>query len=218
MKLYILIAVMFAVKCQNRVNEEIRRGIDVDVKTEIDIANNNVETVLFEEEKKRVMEEFMNQAITDLNEFKNTTKTVEVGEFVILIQTACQLEEPQPPVVDPIELECLEGHVQGELVAKAIATLSKETPLPVNYIMGHMAECSLLVKKNISFTIFNNCFNLEFNHYYQKYLEDLVRRMRLEGFEYTTDGNGGYTFTKAIEQDSIDLISQQTEVVPTLRR
>ena len=91
------------------------------------------------------------EAINNLNEYKNQEKRViEVGEFEIQVQSTCSLVMPPTPVIHPVELECLTGHLEGELIAKAIVKLSGETPQPGDMVVAHMAECELIVEKEVN--------------------------------------------------------------------
>ena len=61
---------------------------------------------------------------------------------------------PKPEIPPPVELECLEGHYQGEILAKAVANLTKEGPKLPYEVMMNLAQCELTLEKEITLTVF----------------------------------------------------------------
>ena len=59
--------------------------------------------------KQQKMDEFIEETKDLLNEHKDLTKIVKIGEFQIKINSSCKLELPEPPVIEfpPVELECI---------------------------------------------------------------------------------------------------------------
>ena len=191
----------------------MREGFDID--GEISDMRTNISTDMLEDEKTRLMTEFMNEAVKNLETYKKSTKEIQVGNFEIRIQNACEIEKVDP-IVDPnpVNLECLTGHFQGEMLAKAVATLTKLSPAPTADIMMTMGECELILEKKISFSIYNECAGSEFEHYYEKYLNEMIGQMEGKGFVYTSDGKGGHMFEKSVVGERIDLQKVESEVVP----
>ena len=92
------------------------------------------------------------------------TKDIQIGKFVIRVQKECVLKLPPRPEIPtcPVELECLKGHYEGEVMAKAVANLTKGSPSLPFEVMERMGTCELILEKEISLTIHNNCFADDF--------------------------------------------------------
>lgn len=213
MKLLLALLLTTAVITQNRLNEEMREEFNVDDKiSDIRKGVNDDINQANQDEHKRLMNEFLDDAMENLRTYKKTVKVVEVGEFQIQVQSGCELEMPTPPSPpNPVDNECIRGHYEGEMLAKAVARLTKGNPMPTSGVLRTMAECELIVEKEISFSIYNDCVGLEFGHYYEQYFEKLKQEMSAKGFSYEVDEQGGHKFVKKAEQ-VIALQSAQTEL------
>ena len=213
MRVYLLITLILAIKTQN-LSEEIKEGTGFDAAKEVADLNDSASEAAYEDEKTRIMDEFMKQAIIDLGEFKKNTKEINVGKFVVNVQNSCILAVPEPPVIPPVELECITGNLEGEIMAKAIATLSKENLRPTEVVMEHLAECELIVEKEVTFNVYNNCLNLETRSYYEKLLATFAGKMSKLGYEYTLNDDGSYSFVKKVEQ-TLELQTADEETILT---
>ena len=138
------------------------------------------------EERKRLMDQFIIDTTNAINSHVNNVKTINVGKFVIRVQTSCELSLPPKPEIPPcpVTLECLEGHYEGEILAKAVANLTKGEPnLPLD-VMARMGNCELTLEKEISLTVYHNCLIDDFEKYYSKYFDQLIDKMESKGFTY----------------------------------
>ena len=152
-----------------------------------------------EAERKELIDEWINNTISTIRDHKVNTKTIEVGKFVIRVQTTCELTLPPKPEVptDPVTLECLEGRYQGEILAKAVANLTKENPTMPRNVMMRMGHCELSLEKEIGLTIFHDCAIEDFESYYEKYFNELIVKMENKGYTYNENDK---SFSKKSEQ------------------
>ena len=119
-------------------------------------------------ERQRIMDEFIKTTTDTINAHRVATKVIDLGKFHVRVQVSCDLVLPPKPDVPPcpVELECLTGKYEGEVMAKAVASITKGGPsLPMN-VMARMGHCKLTLEKEIAFTVHNNCFGNEFEKYY----------------------------------------------------
>ena len=208
MKIILFLSLILAINTQ--LGDDVTKGVNGDVTTAIEDFKNNVNDdinaknqAFVLEERKRLMDEFMDATRNKLESVRSVKKEVNVGEFLINVTSSCILELPELPVIEnPVDVECIEGHFQGEIMAQSIASLTKENPPSTKDMMLALKECEIVVSNEITFNlnIFNNCLSMEIKEYYNKYFKDLVHKMKKNGFELTTDGEGNHKFVKLVEE------------------
>ena len=94
---------------------------------------------------------------------KTNTKEVNIGKFLVKINKSCAVDWPTTkPEYNPVEYECVRGSFDGELLAKAIATMTKNSPVSPLVVEQNLVECKLNADMSVSFSIYHTCENEEF--------------------------------------------------------
>ena len=160
------------------------------------------------------LDAFFAEIQKDIDERVNKTKTYTVGDFQIRVQDNCEFDMPTPPEppVDVVEVECKLARVQGHLMAKAVATLSRDSAQNPDSVMALMAECKMVGEKAmfVTFDPYSECLKDQFREYYEVYFNNLKLTMKEKGFAWNEESQHFEKF----ETETIMGVQQQTEVVP----
>lgn len=98
----------------------------------------------------------MEETIQTVNNYKSSKKVLNVGNFSIQVNTSCEIEigePPQPPL--PPVVDCIKGRFDGQLLAKSIATLTKNDPIPGSVVSANMADCNLMGSLEVTMDIYH---------------------------------------------------------------
>ena len=127
--------------------------------------------------------------MTEITKFRNSKKEVTVGNFTININETCEITLNERPVLDPVTYDCVRGTYDGELMAKSVASLTKTQPHHPLLVFNHLAECELRANLKVTFSIYHECEDKEFQEAYLTIFENTKAEMLAKGFRYDAEKN-----------------------------
>ena len=153
-----------------------------------------------------------------VNNHLKETKTVEIGQFSILVQSSCELDlthikEPENPTT--IERDCYNAEMNAESTAELLIKATPEDPVNPALVINATNSCDLRVGWVKTFSIFDECWNGALPETYQAMYNDFVNNMQNNhGWQVDTsvvDGKNVTTFKKTGEEQVINLEQFQNQ-------
>ena len=131
---------------------------------------------------------FLDKTQQEVDAHVQELEYLSVGKFDIRVQKNCEYDVPELPEVpkEPCEIECLSASYDAQMMAKAVAKITKYTPEDPDIVMGRLGECEIIGEKSVfvKLTVYDACLEGEFRAYYEEYFKTLKEDMLNKGFKY----------------------------------
>ena len=75
---------------------------------------------------------------------------------------------------EPHLIDCLQGKLSAKFLAESVTRISKDTLKNPAQAIGALHECELLMQHQLTFSLYGNCFEGEFEEHYKQYFDEFV--------------------------------------------